>query len=59
MSTPVSAIITWAVVLDTPGIGHEMVTAASKGHKRSVTSAVRVAMERSKKSMCSITWCRC
>jgi hypothetical protein len=56
MSTPISAIITSAVVLDTPGIEHKMMTAASKGHRRSVTSAMRVAMERSKKSMCSITW---
>ncbi len=35
MSTPISAIITSAVVLDTPVIEHKMVTAASKGARRS------------------------
>jgi len=44
MSTPISAIITSAVVLETPGIEHKMVTADSKEQSRAVTSVVRVAM---------------
>jgi hypothetical protein len=44
MSVPISAIITSAVVLDTPVIEHKMMTAASKGHSRSVISVVRVAI---------------
>ncbi len=54
MSTPISAIITSAVRPDTPGIEHKMVKAASKGQSRSVISALSVAMEWSRKSICSI-----
>ncbi len=54
MSTPISAIITSAVVLETPVIEHKMVTADSKGATRSVISAVSVAMEASRKSMWSM-----
>jgi hypothetical protein len=56
MSTPISAIIASAVRADTPGIEHKMVNAASKGQTRPAMSALSPAIERSRKSMCSITF---
>jgi hypothetical protein len=45
MSAPVSATITSAVALEIPGTEVRIVTAASKGVRRVVTSSVSAAME--------------
>jgi hypothetical protein len=54
MSAPVSATITSAVLLEIPGTEVTMVTAASKGTSRVVTSSVSAAIEWSRKSMWSM-----
>ena len=56
MSAPVSATITSAVLLEIPGTEVTMVTAASKGTSRVVTSSVSAAIEWSRKSMWSMIW---
>jgi hypothetical protein len=48
--------MTCAVVAEIPGMEVSKATWGSKGTRRSQISALRVAMERSKKSRWSITW---
>jgi hypothetical protein len=51
MSAPVSATITSAVSVLTPGMVHNKVTAASRGRSRSLISSLSTPIEWSRKSM--------
>ena len=56
MSAPLSATMISAVVVEIPRMELRMTTWGSKGTSRAQISALRVAMEASKKSRWSMIW---